>query len=61
MGQPGKGTREDDSNAAHVFAYLSVENTQVQQNTPKPLRGQIRKCNLTESRLVGGALSEVQQ
>ncbi|CAN6725634.1 unnamed protein product [Malus baccata var. baccata] len=61
MFQPGKGTREDDSNAAHVFAYLSVENTQVQQNTPKPLRGQIRKCNLTESRLAGGALSETRK
>ncbi|KAM1329081.1 hypothetical protein ACFX15_012710 [Malus domestica] len=61
MFQPGKGAREDDSNAAHVFAYLSVENTQVQQNTPKPLRGQIRKCNLTESRLAGGALSETRK
>ncbi|XP_048447855.1 uncharacterized protein LOC103942418 isoform X2 [Pyrus x bretschneideri] len=55
MGQPGKGTQENDSNAAHVFAYLSVE------NTPKPLHGQIRKCNLTESRLAGGALSETRK
>ncbi|KAB2625890.1 WD repeat-containing protein 75-like [Pyrus ussuriensis x Pyrus communis] len=55
MGQPVKGTQENDSNAAHVFAYLSVE------NTPKPLHGQIRKCNLTESRLAGGALSETQK
>ncbi|KAB2604837.1 WD repeat-containing protein 75-like [Pyrus ussuriensis x Pyrus communis] len=55
IGQPGKGTQENDSNAAHVFAYLSVE------NTPKPLHGQIRKCNLTESRLAGGALSETRK
>lgn len=45
----------------HVFAYLSVENTQVQANAPKALRGQIRKCDLTESRLGGSVFAEVQE
>jgi NET1-associated nuclear protein 1 (U3 small nucleolar RNA-associated protein 17) len=44
-----------------LFAYLSLENTKEQNSMPKPLRGQIRKCNLTASRLIGGLiLKEVQ-
>ncbi|XP_050373389.1 uncharacterized protein LOC126791037 isoform X2 [Argentina anserina] len=44
---------------ADAFAYLSVENTQMQENAAgKALRGQIRKCNLTESRLAGVVLAE---
>lgn len=47
-----------------VFAYLSVDTSQTirKKNTSKPViwRGQISKCNLTESRLVGGVtLAEV--
>ncbi|KAM5553832.1 hypothetical protein ABKV19_025854 [Rosa sericea] len=47
---------------ADAFAYLSVENTtQVQDNAPKALRAQIRKCNLTESRLAGVILAETRK
>lgn len=61
LGQTENGVQENGSKAmpAHAFAFLSVENTQVQDNTPKALRGQIRKCNLNGSRLVGGILAEV--
>ncbi|XP_061992370.1 uncharacterized protein LOC133710341 [Rosa rugosa] len=45
---------------ADAFAYLSVENT-TQDNAPKALRGQIRKCNLTESRLAGVILAETRK
>ncbi|PRQ37349.1 putative transcription factor WD40-like family [Rosa chinensis] len=45
---------------ADAFAYLSVENT-TQDNAPKALRGQIRKCSLTESRLAGVILAETRK
>ncbi|WCJ37640.1 Transducin/WD40 repeat-like superfamily protein [Euphorbia peplus] len=48
---------EMSEKAVKVFAYLSVEDSQ-----SKGLRGQIRKCNLTNSRLVGGlTLAETEQ
>lgn len=52
LGQPANG----NENPSQVFAYVSVEDTKVQENKPKALRGQIRKCNLTESRLAGGLI-----
>ncbi|KAI5348699.1 hypothetical protein L3X38_001586 [Prunus dulcis] len=60
LGQPEKGMQES-ALPVHVFAYLSVENTQVQANAPKALRGQIRKCDLTESRLGGGVFAETRE
>lgn len=63
LGQTENGVQENGSKVmpAHAFAFLSVENTQVQDNTPKALRGQIRKCNLNESRLAGGILAETRK
>ncbi|KAF3452775.1 hypothetical protein FNV43_RR03208 [Rhamnella rubrinervis] len=52
LGQPAN----DDEKPSQVFAYMSVEETKVQENKPKALRGQIRKCNLTDSRLAGGLI-----
>ncbi|XP_010276147.1 PREDICTED: WD repeat-containing protein 75 [Nelumbo nucifera] len=44
-----------------LYAYVSVEDTSKQGDKSKVLRGQIRKCNLSESRLLGGVtLSETQ-
>ncbi|KAL5549203.1 hypothetical protein UlMin_004434 [Ulmus minor] len=40
----------------HTFAYISVENTKVKESKSKTLRGQILKCNLTKSRIAGGAI-----
>ncbi|OMO51290.1 hypothetical protein COLO4_37741 [Corchorus olitorius] len=37
----------------NLFAYVSVENTKETQEKPKAFRRQIRKCNLSKSRLVG--------
>ncbi|GAB4850671.1 hypothetical protein Ancab_029982 [Ancistrocladus abbreviatus] len=45
---------EGDGKPADVFAYMSIEGVSGHKNKPKSLLGQIRKCNLTESRLVGG-------
>lgn len=55
LGQPVNG----DEKPSSVFAYVSVEDTKVQENKPKALRGQIRKCNLTEYRAGGLILGEV--
>lgn len=52
LGQPANG----DEKQSQVFAYVSVEDTEVQENKPKALCGQIRKCNLTKSRLAGGLI-----
>lgn len=57
LGQPALSNEKPTD----LFAYLSLENTKEQNSVPKPLRGQIRKCNLTASRLIGGLiLKEVQ-
>lgn len=44
------------------FSFISVEDpSKAQDKHPKALSGQIRGCNLTQSRLVpGGILAEVQ-
>lgn len=43
-----------------LFAYLSIEDTKQLENQSKAVLGQIRKCNLTKSRLIGGlTLAEV--
>ncbi|XP_057983859.1 uncharacterized protein LOC131168447 [Malania oleifera] len=56
LGQPTQTQNYDKP--PNLFAYLSVEDVNVQGH--KALRGQIRKCNLTESRLAGGVtLAEV--
>lgn len=47
---------ENDEKPSDLFAYLSVEDTIEQENRPKARRGQIRKCNLTASRLIGGLI-----
>ncbi|XP_065873775.1 uncharacterized protein [Euphorbia lathyris] len=47
---------------AKLFAYLSIEETKKLGNQSKALLGQIRKCNLTNSRLIGGlTLAEMEQ
>ncbi|PON75897.1 WD repeat containing protein [Parasponia andersonii] len=49
-------TDKDNEKQAPVFAYVSVEDTAVQEKKAKTLRGQIRKCNLTVSRMAGGVV-----
>lgn len=51
------GTNEKPSN---LYAFVSIEDTSKPDDEPKALRGQIRMCNLTKFRLVGGPLAEVQ-
>lgn len=43
----------EESNAPNTFAYVTVQDKKAPDNRPKALRGQIRKCNLTNSRMVG--------
>ncbi|XP_057417123.1 uncharacterized protein LOC130711489 [Lotus japonicus] len=38
---------ENNARQPNVFAYVSVQDENAQDNRPKPRRGQIRKCNLT--------------
>ncbi|XP_062078686.1 uncharacterized protein LOC133783156 isoform X2 [Humulus lupulus] len=47
---------KDKENEPHLFAYVSVENTKVQEKNVKALRGQIKKFNLTKSRMAGGVI-----
>ncbi|KAJ6923456.1 hypothetical protein NC652_016937 [Populus alba x Populus x berolinensis] len=56
-------TAETNDKSPKTFAYLSVENTKEPEKEPgKVLRGQIKKCNLTNSRMAGGmTLSETKQ
>lgn len=52
---------ERDEKSTDLLAYLSVEDIKEQENKPNAMHGQIRKCNLTASRLIGGLiLKEVQ-
>ncbi|KAJ4982232.1 hypothetical protein NE237_033069 [Protea cynaroides] len=45
-----------------LFAYISVEHVTKRDDEAKAFPGQIRKCNLTKSRLLGGViLAETQQ
>ncbi|KAG6770070.1 hypothetical protein POTOM_025737 [Populus tomentosa] len=56
-------TAETNDKSPKTFAYLSVENTkEPEKESGKALRGQIKKCNLTNSRMAGGmTLSEMKQ
>eukprot|EP00268_Persea_americana_P020064 TRINITY_DN20334_c0_g1_i3.p1 TRINITY_DN20334_c0_g1~~TRINITY_DN20334_c0_g1_i3.p1 ORF type:complete len:812 (+),score=149.30 TRINITY_DN20334_c0_g1_i3:277-2712(+) len=52
------GTNEKPSN---LYAFVSIEDTSKPDDEPKALRGQIRMCNLTKFRLVGGPLAETRR
>lgn len=52
LGQPALSNEKPTD----LFAYLSIEDTKEQDSVSKPMRGQIRKCNLTASRLIGGLI-----
>uniref|UniRef100_A0A6M2EM34 WD repeat-containing protein 75 second beta-propeller domain-containing protein n=1 Tax=Populus davidiana TaxID=266767 RepID=A0A6M2EM34_9ROSI len=56
-------TAETNDKSPKTFAYLSVENTkEPEKESGKALRGQIKKCNLTNSRMAGGmTFSETKQ
>ncbi|KAF4391174.1 hypothetical protein G4B88_016484 [Cannabis sativa] len=47
---------KDKENESPLFAYISVENSNVQQKKVNSLCGQIKKFNLTKSRMVGGVV-----
>jgi NET1-associated nuclear protein 1 (U3 small nucleolar RNA-associated protein 17) len=48
-------TTENNEKSLKSFAYLSVENTkEAEKESTKVLRGQIKKCNLTDFRMAGG-------
>lgn len=49
LGQPVNGEEKPPK----AFAYVSVEDINVQEKKAKALLGQIRKCNLTKSRMLG--------
>lgn len=51
---------ENDEKQPDLFAYVSVDGSQGKEKLPNTLCGQIRKCNLTKSRMVGAVtLAEV--
>ncbi|KAL9339352.1 hypothetical protein Peur_068367 [Populus x canadensis] len=56
-------TTENNEKSPKSFAYLSVENTkEAEKESTKVLRGQIKKCNLTDFRMAGGVtLTETKQ
>ncbi|KAL9376817.1 hypothetical protein Peur_030937 [Populus x canadensis] len=56
-------TTENNEKSLKSFAYLSVENTkEAEKESTKVLRGQIKKCNLTDFRMAGGVtLTETKQ
>ncbi|CAK9157783.1 unnamed protein product [Ilex paraguariensis] len=47
---------ESNDKPPHLFAYLSAVDVKEQEHRPNASSGQIRKCNLTESRLAGGVI-----
>ncbi|KAL7130641.1 hypothetical protein ABFS83_13G148500 [Erythranthe nasuta] len=47
-------TTESSGKIHDVFAYVSTEDVKVKGDKTISVRGQIQKCNLTKSRLVGG-------
>ncbi|KAF4391188.1 hypothetical protein G4B88_016498 [Cannabis sativa] len=47
---------KDKENESPLFAYISVENSNVQEKKVNTLCGQIKKFNLTKSRMVGGVV-----
>ena len=44
---------ENNAKTPNIFAYVSVQDKIELDNRSKSLRGQIRKCNLTNSRMSG--------
>lgn len=51
---------ENDEKQIDLYAYLSVDGSQGKEKLPNTLCGQIRKCNLTKSRMVASVtLAEV--
>ncbi|EEF29164.1 wd40 protein, putative [Ricinus communis] len=53
---------ETNEKRSKLFAYVSIENTKETEDQSKSLRGLIKKCNLTDSRLLGGVtLTETKQ
>ena len=52
LDQTSKGSEEQP----HTFAYIFFENTKVKESKSKTLCGQILECNLTKSRIAGGAI-----
>lgn len=57
---PGLMSKQDNDSGkqADVFAYVTVEDVSNPGDKPKPLCGQVRKCNLTTSKLAGLILKE---
>ncbi|KAJ1433474.1 WD40/YVTN repeat-like-containing domain superfamily [Sesbania bispinosa] len=54
--------QENNAKTPNVFAYVSVQVENAQDNKLKPLRGQIRKCNLTNYQTVSNLiLKETEQ
>ncbi|KAH9606925.1 hypothetical protein KSS87_009320 [Heliosperma pusillum] len=55
---PGLLSNQDDKDSKQhdLFAYVSIEDISDPGNKPKHMRGQIRKCNLTASKLVRGLI-----
>lgn len=60
---PGMLSKQDNGSGkpADLFAYVTVEDISKPGDKPKPLCGQIRKCNLTTSKLAGVILKETSQ
>jgi len=58
---PGLLSKWDNGSGkpADLFAYVTVEDVSDPGDKPNPLRGQIRKCNLTTSKLAGVIVKEV--
>ncbi|KAK6149498.1 hypothetical protein DH2020_017023 [Rehmannia glutinosa] len=55
-------TTESNQKLPDLFAYVYTEDVKKKDQEPNSLCGQIRKCNLTKSRLVGGVtLAETQR
>ncbi|KAK1362452.1 WD repeat-containing protein 75 [Heracleum sosnowskyi] len=53
---------KSDEKQPDIFAYVSVDVSQGKEKLPNTLCGQIRKCNLTKARMVGGVtLAETQK
>ncbi|XP_027329589.1 WD repeat-containing protein 75 [Abrus precatorius] len=52
---------ENRAKTPNVIAYVSVQDTNAQDNRPKPRRGQLRKCNLTNQTLSKMILKETER
>lgn len=45
----------DSERTSDLYAYISIENINKSEK-PRSLGGQLRKCNLTKSSLIGGVI-----